>query len=169
MNTQQAVSILQLTTTQPITLNMVKSSFRKLMKAYHPDINPSGHHMTQLINNAYDHLSKQEYPLSIVEEMNQDLPGLIQEAINSILGLEGLSIEICGIWVWVTGKTKEHKDHLKSKGFRFSGAKKAWYFNPDPNSTRKRGFYSNMSKIREKFGSEKIENKKRRYTNLAYS
>jgi hypothetical protein len=29
-----------------------------------------------------------------------------------------VEIEICGLWVWVGGETKKHKDTLKAAGYK---------------------------------------------------
>ena len=50
-------------------------------------------------------------------------------AISSVGGL-GLTVEVCGEWVWVSGDTKPHKETLKSAGFKWSPKKVNWYFKP---------------------------------------
>ena len=37
----------------------------------------------------------------------------IRQAIERIITLDGLEIEICGLWVWVGGETKTHKEALE--------------------------------------------------------
>ena len=32
----------------------------------------------------------------------------------------GLEIEICGLWMWVGGETKKHKDALKDAGYKWA-------------------------------------------------
>lgn len=39
-----------------------------------------------------------------------------------------VKVEICGMWVWVTGETKPVKDVLKAAGFWWAKNKQAWYY-----------------------------------------
>jgi hypothetical protein len=52
----------------------------------------------------------------------------IPEAIEKIVTLEGLEIEICGLWVWVGGTTRPHKQELKAAGYSWAPQKEKWYF-----------------------------------------
>ena len=40
---------------------------------------------------------------------------------------EGIEIEVCGSWVWVSGDTKPHKERLKALGFCWHSKKHCWY------------------------------------------
>ncbi len=78
------------------------------------------------------------------------------EVLNKLAGLDGLTLEICGTWLWITGNTYPVRDILKSSGCKFSKKKTAWYWHKEP--FRKRGKRElNMSQIREMFGSEEVE------------
>jgi len=81
----------------------------------------------------------------------------IKQAVSSALSL-GLSTEVCGTWVWVSGDTKPVKDTLKEQGFKWSPKKKVWYFKP---SSCKRFFRSNtdMQDIRLRHGSLRLRAK----------
>ena len=79
----------------------------------------------------------------------------VSEALNSIINLN-LTIEICGAWVWVSGDTKNHKDALKSSGFKWAPKKKMWYFRPsDAKKSRSFGKFS-INEIRDKYGSVSV-------------
>ena len=78
------------------------------------------------------------------------------EVLNKLAGLDGLTLEICGTWLWVTGNTYPVRDILKSAGCKFSKKKTAWYWHKEP--FRKRGKRElSMGQIREMFGSEEVE------------
>lgn len=81
----------------------------------------------------------------------------IKQAVGSILPL-GLTVEVCGSWVWVSGETRQHKESLKEHGFRWAPKKKVWYFKP---STCKGFFKGNtpMDDIKRKYGAVKIRSK----------
>lgn len=74
------------------------------------------------------------------------------ELINALLKLQGIGVEICGSWVWVTGNTREVKEDLKALGMRFSRNKTAWYYHQGPyrrHGSRK----MSLDDIRNKYGS----------------
>ena len=84
-----------------------------------------------------------------------------RDIIIPILDLEGVEIELCGSWIWVSGNTKEHKDLFKELGFYWAPKKFMWYWRPEEFKSYSRKSKS-MSDIRNKYGSEKIiDNTKR--------
>ena len=70
--------------------------------------------------------------------------------------MEGVTIEVCGIWVWLSGNTKTHKDAIKEAGYKWASKKMQWYFRPDDYKSSSRGTLS-MDEIRERHGSQTIE------------
>jgi hypothetical protein len=77
----------------------------------------------------------------------------IREAIEKIITLEGLEIEICGLWVWVGGETRKHKDALKAAGYHWAIKKLRWYFAGVPAG----GFRPfDMDEIRRRYGSQRV-------------
>ena len=52
----------------------------------------------------------------------------IRQAIEKIFTLDGLEIEICGLWVWVGSETKKHKDTLKAAGYKWARKKVNGYW-----------------------------------------
>jgi len=75
----------------------------------------------------------------------------LQEKVNP----EGLHLEICGSWLWITGKTFPVKDALKNLGFRYSANKLCWYYRQDEHrSSNQKPVPFEM--IKEKYGSKEI-------------
>ena len=70
--------------------------------------------------------------------------------------MDGIIIEVCGSWVWVTGNTREHKEELKALSFRWSSNKSAWYFHRDGYRKRSNKHMS-LDDIRGFYGSERID------------
>ena len=133
-----------------------KTAYRAACKKYHPDINPAGEDMMKIVNQAFDVLK--DYTGEIKSEQSDyTLWGtsgdLLNDALNAILGLSGLMIEICGSWVWVTGETRLHKDLLKTAGFKWASKKQAWYFRPEEFCSRSKGTKS-FEEIRAKYGTQ---------------
>jgi hypothetical protein len=82
----------------------------------------------------------------------------VREAIEKIIHLEGIEIEIIGVWVYVTGSTKETAPVLKEAGFKANKNKETgewkWIFMGKKSGGR--GTMS-MDEMREKYGTEKVK------------
>jgi len=82
----------------------------------------------------------------------------IHGIIEKIKHLEGIEAEICGKWLWVSGETRQHANTLKGAGLKFARKKVKWYWRPDGYKRRnKRGKTMPMSHIRDKYGSQRVE------------
>jgi len=170
MNIKDAANILGLT--GEVTPKDAKVAYRKAAMKYHPDRNPAGADMMKIINAAYDVLK--EYTGDIPSNDNQSAEAegtanyseAVNEALNKIINLTGLDIEICGAWVWVSGETKKHKEVLKEAGFKYASKKKKWYFRPADWKSFSRGSHS-MEDIRNKYGSSKPHAPRNFYLNKA--
>lgn len=135
------------------TPDTIKAAFRKACMTYHPDRGGSVQ-MMQAVNAAYAMVK--DFAGEVTQEGAQAGYGeALNEAINAIVTLPGLSIEICGIWVWVSGDTRTHKETLKASSYQWASKKHQWYFRPD-GWTGGRGTFS-MDDIRQKYGSERVE------------
>lgn len=75
----------------------------------------------------------------------------LQEKVNP----EGLHLEICGTWLWVTGKTYQVKDALKELGFRYSANKLSWYYRQDDHRSSNQAPVP-LEMIREKYGVTEV-------------
>lgn len=141
-----------------INPQIVKLAYRQQMAKYHPDRNRAGLEMAQAINEAYEVLKDLEEKIEPTKayDYSEDL----SEAINAIIDLEGIIIEICGSWVWVTGNTYSHKEIFKANGFKFGGAKKAWYFRPESEAGWRGGNYS-LNDIRTRHGSHIVQKREK--------
>ncbi len=149
MKITDAASILGLN--GDITPEQVKTAFRLTAKKYHPDINPAGAEMMKVVNAAFETLK--DYTGRVEAEQNESTyPEALNNALMAIIALSGIHIEICGVWVWVTGDTYTHKAILKENGFRFASKKKAWHFRPENWKSRSRG-QTSLDEIRNKYGS----------------
>ncbi|KTC84378.1 MULTISPECIES: J domain-containing protein [Legionella] len=152
MNQYDALKVLGLS--GEVTADQIKAAYKKACSKYHPDRNPAGLEIMKMINVAYEVLKSYDGKSTVTVEAAQ-YGDEMAEALNSISGL-GLSIEICGAWVWVSGNTKDHKDALKSAGFKWTAKKLCWYFKPsDAVRCRSFGQYS-METIRAKYGSVSV-------------
>ena len=157
MKVSDAAKILEVS--GEITQEIVKKAYRKACSKYHPDRNPAGTEMMKAVNAAYAALKNYAGHIEIESEQDQDYGEALNNALNAIIGLDGIEIEVCGAWVWVTGNTKPYKDVLgkNGAGFFFASKKKAWYFRPSDWKSSSRGNWS-LDDIRNNHGSQKVRN-----------
>lgn len=141
------------------TVNEVKSLYKELAKQNHPDLGGDTATM-QRINAEYAFaiakLAKGENLTS--EEVNDiiEQSEAYREAINKVINLQNITIEVVGSWVWLTGNTYPVKETIKEAGFYFASKKVAWYFRTDENKVRSsRG--KSLDQIRTKYGSKVLK------------
>ncbi|MDR1598529.1 MAG: hypothetical protein LBS11_01400 [Oscillospiraceae bacterium] len=147
------------------TLEELKAAYREGAKAFHPDFNPGIDYMVMAKFNAlYDErvkalarftsrgqaASHKEYEEAVgVADEFKDL-------VLALLKLEGLIIEVCGNWLWVSGETYKHRKALCENGLKWSKNKQCWYWHPSGYTSHKHTSWS-MEHIRDEFGSLSIK------------
>ena len=112
----------------------------------------------QEINNEYDVLFEElkKGHNETHEKKVTEAPAEYREVMMKIINLDGIEVELCGSWLWLSGNTYKNKEAIKKAGFDWSKGKKMWYWHPaDQESTFYRGKKS-MDSIRKQYGSEKI-------------
>jgi len=142
----------------------IKNMYRELAFEHHPDKGGSTKVM-QDINTWYhrslkkcDNIEYGQYKYSYDWKRESHLADKIFEVIN----LDGIKIELCGVWLWITGDSYPHRLLLKNLGFKYSGNKKAWYYHE--GAYRKHGKKRfTLYQIRKSFGSKVLseENEKK--------
>ena len=152
MKNEDAAKLLGLA--NDITPDTVKLAYKRACNKYHPDKGGSDE-MMKAINQAYQTLKEFEGSL---ESGDLNYPDELNEAINNIINLPGVFIEVCGAWIWVTGETKQHAKALGKNGAKFfyASKKKAWYFRPSDWKSASRGKFS-LDEIRAKHGSNSVK------------
>lgn len=137
------------------TLEKLKKEYKSLAMKYHPDRGGDTEAM-QEINSEYDALFKliQDGRIAEGETFNMnEAPEEFRDALEKIIRLFGIEIEVCGSWIWVSGNTFPHKEILNSAGFVWRKKKKMWSFG-DLSGNRHREW--DIKQIRSRYGSEKI-------------
>jgi len=144
------------------SLEELRKAYKKLVIKYHPD-NGGSEEVIKEINAEYDIIFKQmkdgfEHSESYSnatdrQKQNYDWEkdAQIREMIVKLSGFKGITVEIIGVWIWVSECYKYRKE-LKELGFHWAGKKQMWYIHFD--SYHK--FSSKpipMSHIRAKYGS----------------
>lgn len=158
MTAKDALNVFGLKTDS--TFEMIKTAYRKACMTYHPDRNPAGLEMMKIINAAYNSLTDYVPHASKEETEGLNLGEDLNNALNAIINL-GLTIEICGSWIWVSGDTRPHKEVLKEAGFKWAPKKMMWHFRPSDYKSFNRGAWS-IDQIREKHGSVNIKGQTRK-------
>ena len=104
------------------SLNEVKAQYKALVKLHHPDI--SGYDSTAVMQEI-----NKEYSFAIVNiakgsnmataEMESEILNAenYKKACGIVSNLQGVTVELCGAWLWVSGNTFAYKDILKGAGF----------------------------------------------------
>ncbi|HEV2524298.1 MAG TPA: DnaJ domain-containing protein [Gammaproteobacteria bacterium] len=150
---------------EDITPEITKQAYRKAAQQYHPDRNPAGTEMMQLVNAAYQVLKDFTGKVLLESSDSCNYGQKINEALNAIIGL-GLKIEICGTWIWVSGDTKVHKEKLKAAKYIWANKKKCWYFRAEGYKSRNHKSWS-MEKIQEVYGSKLVQDEQQKIARCA--
>lgn len=137
-------------------LNELKAEYRRLALKYHPDLGGDTATM-QAINAAYDRafdrLKDAHNSAADADHQTTEAPHEYRDIISALLRMDGLIVELCGSWLWITGNTRAHKDALKALGCRWSKSKSAWsWHHAEAGASRYRGKRT-MQEIRAKYGS----------------
>ena len=146
------------------TLADLKKAYHKLAIKFHPD-NGGDHATMAKITAEYEMLFaalKKQHN----EKANRHENGYYETTENAedftkiidfLMQQEGLTIEICGNWIWVDGNTKPIKEELKAYGLRWASKKKMWYWRSDEYSCQGSKKTKTMAEIRFKYGSQMMK------------
>lgn len=145
----------------------VKKEYHRLAMKHHPDRNPDDPNATatmQAINAAYHAAlaalngetvtgsDGQQHTYYYNEAREQIIIDKLQETIAA--GMQNVTVELVGTWIWAHGDTRPHRDTLKKLGYIWHSKRKMWYFRTARN---KRRYANKMSfdDLRAIYGSEK--------------
>lgn len=147
-------------------LQALKARYRELAKAHHPDLHPEeGDEVMKAINAEYDelvrrlsHVAPDGRTEATAEQAQNaaDMATAYRDAVYKIIYFDGIEIELCGSWLWVSGDTYKHRDALKAAGYRWASTKKAWYWRPEEAACGHSRRRQDMDDIRAKYGSERV-------------
>ena len=150
------------------TPQQVKEAFKKLAKQYHPDVTgeDTNEKMAEIIA-AYQKALKSFHGFNSVgtdgkthsyrynDKVEMDIVNLVGELVN----IPNIIIEIVGVWVWVSGDTKTHKETFKKLGMRWHSKRVMWYKRPAGYKTRynKTASFDDLKKM---YGSKTVQSNK---------
>lgn len=145
--------------TSTMTLDEIKVAYRALVFQHHPDVGGDTATM-QRLNAAYtqaiaNRIRKEKPGKTDREYTNLDrYAEHVRQAIEAVIMLEGIRIEVIGWWVWLTGSTYVHREALKAAGYQWSKSKKAWFYAGSPSLNR---VPMTLDAIRQYHGSELVK------------
>lgn len=141
------------------TIDELRKEYRRLAVLHHPDKGGSTQDM-QEINNEYDILSKKlingnsefsEARKTYEHQVSEEF----KEQVDKVINLDGVTVEIIGSWIWLTGETRKHKEVIKAAGFKWANNKSAWYWHCGYYRRFTNSEY-NMDDIRNLWGSQVV-------------
>lgn len=146
------------------SLEELRKEYKRLVKQYHPDnggdpeiikaINAEYEKAFEALKNADTSNNKKE------ARYDREVDQAIRDAINRIIHLDNLVIEIVGTWVWVSGATYPVKKELKEAGYKFSGNRKSWYWHSEEEK-KKGASKRSMDELKAFYGCETVEKEKK--------
>jgi hypothetical protein len=131
-------------------LRELKKEYYRMAKIYHPDFGGSEKDMKELINE-YEKLFE-----LLKNEKTTETKYNFPEALQKIINIPGIEIEIIGDWIWVGGDTKPVKDQLSAAGFRYAGKRKMWYWKSYPYRKRSKRHIP-TEELRNIYGSQQVK------------
>ena len=151
------------------TLEQLRKQYRDLLKKYHPD-NGGSEEITKAINTEYEQLFKilknrHESKSTGAESKSSSYENnkysfeedeKLREILQKIIHFEGVTIEICGSWIWLSGNTYQYRKEFKEIGFKWASTKKQWYWHSE-DYVKKSHKTLSMDDIRKKYGSTEVK------------
>ena len=138
-------------------LEELKKEFRRLAMIHHPDRGGDVETMKQINADhdaAFEILKKRHNESADEFHQTTETAEEFRDIIAALLKLDGLTVELCGCWLWIGGNTREHKEELKAAGCRWSNNKKMWYWHHIEEGSKWHRGKRTMSEIRTKYGSQ---------------
>lgn len=145
------------------TLDELKAEYRRLARIYHPDMGGDTETMQQ-INAQYEAAFNRLNGSSAQPETETAAEFIA--VIDALMKLRGITVELCGSWLWISGETKAVREELKAAGCRWASKKAMWYWHPAGQGSKSRGGSVPMEDIRGKYGSRILAGAGRKDTAL---
>ena len=167
MNTRLENALRQMLTAQ--TLNELKQLYRAFGLEFHPDHGGSEEAMKQ-INIQFTWLfeglkNKQNEEATRAHDTGNwagystttETPEEFIDIISKLDQIQGIIVELCGRWLWISGNTKDNREALKACGCRWSTNKKMWYWRHEEDFCKKHSSNSlDIEEIRAQYGSQRM-------------
>lgn len=156
---------------QCATVKEAKTQYHKLCRQYHPDM--SGEDTTAIMQEINAEFTKVFADLQRNEARQQNTKAKdnstnntnntteqaaerFMHIIQRLVRCEGLTIEIVGNWIWISGTTYKYLRCIKSLGFKYSTKQKRYYYTEDYCGNNGRSHLT-YDQIKEKYGYKEIQ------------
>ena len=150
-------------------LNELKQLYRAFALQFHPDHGGSEEAMKQ-INIQFTWLfeslknKQNEEATHAHNEGNwagysttTETPEEFIDIISKLDQIQGIIVELCGRWLWISGNTKDNREVLKACGCRWSTNKKMWYWRHEEDFCKKHSSNRlDIEEIRAQYGSQRM-------------
>ncbi|MDM8565096.1 hypothetical protein QUF74_05530 [Candidatus Halobeggiatoa sp. HSG11] len=141
------------------TVEEAKKLYRQLAMKNHPDRGGNVETM-QSINVEYQQLLKAfdgqtdgEHTYHYDRVKEQQVIDKIYELLA--LRLDGIEINLIGLWVWITGETKPHRKAFKLAGCKWHRKRECWYWHNGKKRFQSKG---DLSELAKKYGVQNFVN-----------
>lgn len=147
------------------TVAAVKSLFRKLAMQHHPDRGGDTRTMQDIVAEYHQALQRKDGEVTFGADNREhkytyrkSTENAVLNKVMELLGLRlpGVSVDVIGTWIWVTGDTKPNKDKLKDAKLRWHSKRQCWYWKPYPTRHRYASKYS-LSDLAMIYGHKHFE------------
>ena len=143
------------------TIEEVKTRFRDLAKRLHPDAGGDAAEFRDMMDEyqiAFERYKTVHRAMDgkTYEKATTETADQFADIINGMMGFDGITVEIIGSWVWVSGNTYPYREQIKALGFFWSKSKHAWYYTGESEKSHRRGHYS-MDGLRNHWGSTVVD------------
>lgn len=139
------------------TLDALKAEYRRLVLKHHPDCGGDTETMKQ-INLEYEQMHEQlKHAWNTTHDAEHqctEAPEEFRGIIEALLKMDGVEVELCGCWLWLSGNTYAYKDQLKALGCSWASKKKMWSWHHKEDGSRFYRGKRSMAEIRSKYGSQ---------------
>lgn len=146
----------------PQTLEELKKEYKKLVFKHHPDkggntadmqeINSEYEKLFHKLKNVHKSASGETYT---AKEETKETPEQFRTILEKLIHIDGIEIEICGTWLWISGNTYPNREALKELHFKYSKNKNAWYYHEEGYTKHSKKTFT-LEQIRDLWGSERV-------------
>lgn len=148
------------------TAEEVKKDYLELVKKNHPDNGGNTETFKEIQNEyieiyeIYKNIHKNKNGEKYETKKDSEDLKKYKIIIDEIVTLDGIDIDIIGCWLWVSGRTYEHREKLKKIGLKYSAQKKAWYYH-EGKYKKKTAETGGLDDLKEMWGCKNIKETKK--------
>ena len=153
------------------TVAEIKAKYRQLARENHPDLGGDTEVM-QDINRQYEaalkscngQVSRGSDGVDHTYTWDEETERRLIEMIDKLIALQmvGVTIDLIGIWIWITGETKPHKETLKGLDCKWHATRKCWYYKP--YEAKHWGSNASLEELAETYGLTDVTKLKKKTT-----